>query len=187
MIKYIYICLIILSFFVDSLFSEPLSPEKGQTHIRPETAAFYGLVPGLGQIINGEYFSAATQVLTFSSAAYLSSYYVRHRDYIHINERKIDFDPFYTYLSNEISARNMYNKDVPAPGIWETEYERRLRFLKEKKMAEQNPLLEYGPYTRINQVSLYAQMAEQTMLHTLFYSVYSAYRDTGVMGEERSK
>lgn len=54
-------------------------------------------------------------------------------------------------------------------------------------MAEQNPLLEYGPYTRINQVSLYAQMAEQTMLHTLFYSVYSAYRDTGVMGEERSK
>jgi len=141
----------------------------------PYKAALWGIFPGAGQIYLGNYTAGVTQSLLFLSTLGMTGHYVRKNDYIPYEDRTISFDLMDSYFAQMLIDTGYTYYDIPI--FTETPAHRLVRMWKEKKLAELNPLLEYGEYSRLNYTSSNADLASQTMMHVMFYSIYSAYRD----------
>ena len=149
----------------------------GASRLDPVDAASFGLVPGLGQFMLGNYAAGATQSALFLTFLGASGAFAAHPDYIPSNERFVDFDLNETLLARELDKAGELYRDLPF--LTESRYEREVRLYRAGKIAELNALFKYGPYARFNTPTANSDLAFQSALHTFFYSSYSAYRDAG--------
>lgn len=148
-------------------------------------AALLGIIPGAGQIYLGNYAAGITQAALFGSFLTLDKSYTSRWDYILPEERGVEFDPMLAVLADELDRRGFLYLDYPL--FSEARLERTLRMIRGQKLYERNPLFEYGPYNRFNFTSANSDLASQSALHVMFYSIYSSYRDGGAYGPYRNE
>jgi len=144
-------------------------------------AAAWGILPGGGQIFNQNYLAGATQTTLFLSFMGIAKNNARKEEYIPMDERVVQFSLQDMFFADILRTNNLLYLDYQL--FTETRWDRDLRLWRLKKIAELNPLLQYGSYARLNYASANEELASQSMLHTLFYSVYSGYRDAGGIDE----
>jgi membrane protease YdiL (CAAX protease family) len=172
--------LILLIFLNISLYSQ----EKN-----PKLAAGLGIVPGLGQAYLGNYGSAAVQFGLFQTFVGLDHQFSSQPDYIPYDQRTVKFD-----LGDAILARSLTNQNIPYNDSYafgnsavnkiygegllgETKFERDYRMVTNGNLVEINPLIRYGTYNRINRPSYYSDLMNNPEISSIFYSMYSSYRD----------
>ena len=146
-------------------------------------AALLGIIPGLGQFSNGNYLSGAVQTASFLTFLDLAGKNASKGEYIRDEDRLVEFNFFHMFLAEEFQKNNLLYQDFPF--LTETRWDRDLRMWKDQKLAELNPLLQYGSYYRMNYASANVDLASQSAMHTTFYSIYSAYRDAGGISDSR--
>lgn len=149
----------------------------------PRLAALFGIIPGLGQAYLGDYTTAGVQAGTFVGLASLRRQFLNRPDYIPYDQREVKFDMFDAALGVYAQRSGMVYNDLPV--FSETRFDRNLRLWKEGRLAELNTFVKYGEYTRESRSSIYADSLSNPMLSTIFYSIYSSYRDAGGLGEHR--
>jgi len=163
-------------------------PAPGRGSISPEKAALLGVVPGLGQLVLGNDGSGITQSLLFVGSIASAGSLASKKHYIPFDERRVTYDINDVILGRELTRNGFLYSDNPTylflsdrlfDTSLETNLDRNARLLHDRKIAETNPLIEYGEYNRTNTVTemsaAYGLMAQST----IFYSIYSSYRDAG--------
>lgn len=158
-------------------------PASHRGSISPNKAALLGIVPGLGQAVLGNYGTAMFQFGLFSGSIASAGTLASRDDYIEFEDRRVTYDLEEVLLGRELSRQGVLYSDnalyTMPPFSLETAYDRQMRMIKDGKIAETNPLVEYGEYNRTNtrteMAGAYGLMAQST----IFYSVYSSYRDAG--------
>lgn len=159
------------------------STSSSHRSISPDRAAFLGIIPGLGQAVLGNYGTAIFQFGLYSGSISAASRLASKDDYIALEDRRITYDLEEVLLGRHLMRQGILYSDnvlytLPPLGL-ETAYDRQMRMIRDGKIAETNPLVEYGEYSRTNtrteMADAYALMAQSTLL----YSVYSSYRDAG--------
>ncbi|HMV43358.1 MAG TPA: CPBP family intramembrane metalloprotease [Leptospiraceae bacterium] len=178
------------------------NPDKKETtpEKNPHYAALLGIVPGVGQAYIGNYYTGAAQAGTFLSIYNLERYYRSQPDYISYKDREVKFDfndavVGYTFQKNgwvyndlplkaAVQENDQY-KNLSFALFSETRYDRDLRLWKERQLAEENTFIKYGTYSRTSRNTVYADMLNNPVLSTMMYSIYSAYRDAGALGDTK--
>jgi len=145
----------------------------------PLKAAFFGIIPGAGQFYLGNYASSASQFVLFSSSAALADHFHRKNDFIPYRKRTVEYSFSDAVYANELRKRNLVYNDDPLNLISESKFERDMRLLRDGRIAETNPLIEFGNYRRLNYSTLNYDLLAGTAFHTMSYSIYSSYRDAG--------
>lgn len=156
----------------------------------PSVAAVLGVFPGIGHLYLGDYNTAAVQMGMYFGLSAMSSHFSSQKDYISWNDRNV------TFKTEDVLIGYAYQKEgytytnslylYPGSdkiGIVETQFERDIRLYREGKLAEQNTFLKYGDYSRTNYSTYYSDQLSNPMLSMSLYSIYSAYRDAGGLGE----
>lgn len=157
------------------------SPAPHRGSINPDRAALLGIVPGLGQAALGNYGTAMFQFGLFSGSLVSAGTLASKTGYINAEDRRVTYDLEYVLLGRELSRQGVLYSDnaLLATFSLETAYDRQMRMIRDGKIAETNPLVEYGEYNRTNtrteMADAYGLMAQST----IFYSIYSSYRDAG--------
>jgi membrane protease YdiL (CAAX protease family) len=147
----------------------------------PRLAAFLGIIPGLGQAYIGDHLSFGVQAGTFLGISSLRRQFLNRPDYIPYDEREVKFDIVDASLGAFAQRNGLVYTDLP---IWsETKFDRNLRLYKEGQLAELNTFIKYGNYSRESRSTIYADSLSNPMLSSIFYSIYSSYRDAGGLGE----
>ncbi|MBP6740880.1 MAG: CPBP family intramembrane metalloprotease, partial [Leptospiraceae bacterium] len=179
---------------------EPVPEKKETSSKNPHLAALLGIVPGVGQAYVGNIYSAGMQAGTFLSLYNLERYYRHQPDYIDFKDREVKFDLADAVVGYQFQKNGWVYNDLPFKAavenneayqglsfalFSETKYDRDLRLWKEHQLAEENTFVKYGNYSRTSRNTVNADMLNNPILSTMMYSVYSAYRDAGAMGEER--
>ncbi len=179
---------------------EPVPEKKEAPSKNPHVAALLGIVPGVGQAYVGNIYTAGIQAGTFLSIYNLERYYRHQPDYIDFKDREVKFDLTDAVVGYQFQKNGWVYNDLPAKAavqnndnyqnlsfalFSETRYDRNLRLWNEKQLAEENTFVKYGNYSRTNRNTVNADMLNNPVLSTMMYSVYSAYRDAGGMGEEK--
>lgn len=156
----------------------------------PGIAALLGIFPGAGHLYLGDYTTAGVQMGGYFAFSALQSHFSSQKDYIPWKDRKVEFSTDDVLLGYAFQREGMTytNSFVAFPGrenlgIIETAFERDLRLYKEGKIAEQNTFLKYGDYTRTNRNTYFSDTLSNPVLSLSLYSIYSAYRDAGGLGE----
>ena len=178
----------------------PETKPKEVSSKNPHIAALLGIVPGVGQAYIGNHYTAAGQGLTFLGLYNMERNFRRQPDYIRFTDREVKFDLNDAIVGYEFQKNGWVYNDLPFkaavktndsyqslgfPLFSETNFDRDVRLLKEKQLAEENTLLKYGNYSRTSRNTVNADMLNNPILSTMMYSVYSSYRDAGGTGEER--
>lgn len=170
---------------------KPIGDKPAETtgrgrHNDPLVAALLGLIPGAGQLYNRNYLDAGTQFFIYNLASGIHSEFARRDEYIPHEERTVEFNFEDAVIGYLVRKNGFAYGDIPYrliqndfPWFGETAFERQIRLLGEGRVAEENPLVKYGSYGRMNTTTMSADMASQMALATMFYSSYSAYRDAG--------
>lgn len=184
---------------------EPLPSQVGEKkedtpQKNPHYAALLGIVPGVGQAYVGNYYTGATQAGFFLSTYNLERYYRSQPDYINYKDRDVKFDLNDAVVGYTFQKNGWVYNDLPLKAtvqnndqyqnmsfalFSETRYDRDLRLWKERQLAEENTFVKYGNYSRTSRNTVNADMLNNPVLSTMMYSVYSAYRDAGGLGEAR--
>ena len=179
---------------------EPAPEKKEAPSKNPHLAALLGIVPGVGQAYVGNIYSAGIQAGTFLSLYNLERYYRHQPDYINFKDREVKFDLADAVVGYQFQKNGWVYNDLPFKAavenndayqglsfalFSETKYDRDLRLWKEHQLAEENTFVKYGNYSRTSRNTVNADMLNNPVLSTMMYSVYSAYRDAGAMGEEK--
>lgn len=166
-----------------SVEPEPNVATTNKINIDPNKAALIGIVPGLGQLALGNIGSGLFQfglfVGSMSSAYTLST----SKEYIKLEDRRVTYSLSDALIGYELRKQGLFESESlwlnVSPIPFETASQRDLRMIQDGKLAELNPLLEYGEYNRTNtrteMVGAYSHIAQSTVL----YSIYSSYRDAG--------
>lgn len=176
-------------------------PSDSEITRKAHTAALIGIVPGLGQAYLGNHIAGGVQLGAFFGIGLVRSSFASGSDYIPYENRDVKFDLGQAILGNELRKNGTVYNDMPAQALLkkadytydqytifsETNFDRNARLVKDGKLAEQNPLITYGDYTRTSRSTYYSDMLGNPMLGTMFYSVYSSYRDAGGTGEFRKE
>jgi membrane protease YdiL (CAAX protease family) len=151
----------------------------------PRFVALLGVIPGLGQAYLGNYNTAAFQLGFFMGLNTTRRHFVNQKDYLNYSDRNVTFDPLDAYLGYSFRKNDLVYNDLPF--FSESASDRDIRLLKERKISEVNTYIKYGDYTRTNRNTFYADHLGNPELSTIFYSIYSSYRDAGGMGEYKKK
>ncbi|MCS7204425.1 MAG: CPBP family intramembrane metalloprotease [Leptospiraceae bacterium] len=145
----------------------------------PIRYAIYGIIPGLGQALLGNYLDAAIQFTLFGGFLYGAREMAKRKDYV--VDSYIDFDlkeAIYSDYYRRYILPNIYPPTNPRIAI----LRKNLQLLKDGKWFEINPLIEYGNYERKTYASTGSELLFQSAQHVWFYSIYSSYRDAGGIG-----
>lgn len=175
---------------------EPTSPDDGNrlpsppveprsSSLSPGTAAALGVIPGLGQFMLGNTGSGVAQASLFWGSLLAGGHVAGGSDYIKSEDRDVKYN-----LTDVLVGRSLAQQGVlyPAnPGyalvpqfqLTETGLQRDQRLIQNGRIGEMNALVEYGDYSRMNTRTAMADSYGLMAQSTLFYSVYSAYRDAG--------
>jgi membrane protease YdiL (CAAX protease family) len=178
-IQILILCLVVLNV---SVFSQE-KEVKPKNEKSPSIAALLGIIPGAGQAYIGNLDSAAVQAGTFASIFQVRRHFLEQPDYININEREVKFNNSDAVLGYFFQRQGYVYNDLPI--VSESKYDRLVRLYQEGALAEQNPLVKYGEYSRASRSSVYADTLGNPVLSTIFYSIYSSYRDAGGLGEDK--
>lgn len=163
---------------IRSEYGTPRSPN-------PRMAALLGIIPGLGHVYLGDYKTASVQAATFGGFLTLGSTIASRPDYINYDQREVKFE-FKDAAFGYIMQREGYvYRDVPI--FSESRFDRDLRLYQTGKLAEVNTYLKYGNYTRSSRSTEWADAMGNPILSTMFYSIYSSYRDAGGLGEYKKQ
>lgn len=160
--------------FYEELSNRPLFNTPGRI-------ALLGIIPGLGQAYLGNYRDSAVQAGLFAGILSARESLRARPDFIPGDERTVKFSIDDAVYAEVLYKYNLpYNNSVPYPPTFgETNYDRDRRLFKERQIGELNPLIRYGEYDRMNQTTFYYTQLGNPVLSTIFYSVYSTYRDAG--------
>ncbi len=163
-------------------------PPRLPSSPNPATAAFLGIIPGMGQAYIGNYTTAGVQFGMFVGIQSTQNHFSSQPDYIHSKNREVTFSTESVLIGYGFQRSGLTYTDLPLPISddfkWsETKFERDYRLLKEKRFAEQNTYIKYGEYTRTNRTTYYSDMLSNPVLSLSLYSIYSSYRDAGGLGE----
>ncbi|MDX1961225.1 MAG: CPBP family intramembrane glutamic endopeptidase [Leptospiraceae bacterium] len=170
-------------------FIFPLIPVISQEKYPPQNkkdpylAASLGIVPGLGQAYLGNTTDGGIQLGTFISFYSLRQHFLSQPDYIRFEERQVKFDFKDALFGYGMQRNGLVYNDLPI--FSETNFDRTSRLLKEGQLAEQNPLIKYGEYSRTSRSSVYSDMLANPVISVMMYSVYSSFRDGGGLGTEK--
>jgi membrane protease YdiL (CAAX protease family) len=174
--------LLLLFFLVTSLYSqEAIETETTPEKKSPQIAALLGWIPGLGQAYIGNYGTAGFQAMTYLTLRSARTHFYSQPDYIEYKNRQVRFEWTETVIGYEFEKHGQTYLDYPL--FTETKYERSVRLARQGRLAEQNPLFKYREYSRTSRNSFYSDELSNPVLSTLFYSVYSSYRDAGGLGD----
>lgn len=184
-IVFLLLILILIDFNQIQAQTEPESnvPPTKKVNLKPSTAALIGIVPGLGQIILGNEVSGLVQSGLFITSVASAGSLASNKEYINPEDRHITYNLKDALIGYELRRQGLFESDSPllniSPISFETASQRELRMIQDGKLAELNPLLEYGEYyrtnTRTEMAGAYSHIAQSTIL----YSIYSSYRDAG--------
>ncbi len=143
----------------------------------PVEYAVWGVIPGLGQFLLGNYSTGSMQLGLFLTFYGSGLSMINRPDYIPIEKRKIQFSIEDAILADYLEKNGYLYKEIPF--FTESQYDRIYRMIRYKKFIELNPFLEYGSYERKSYATEGSDMLFQSAQHVIFYSVYSSYRDAG--------
>ncbi|MEM7181959.1 MAG: CPBP family intramembrane glutamic endopeptidase [Spirochaetota bacterium] len=198
-----FLLFVFLSFFLHAQDTKPVQQPSTVPAKRynPQLAAALGIIPGLGHTYLNDYQTATAQITLFVGLSSLQGYYASRSDYISYDNREVRFNFEEALIGYEMQKRGLVYTDLPYkrlleeqefyrgsyPIFSETNFSRALRLWKLKVLAEENPFVKYGEYTRTSRSSLYSDMLGNPILSTMMYSVYSSYRDAGGLGEAKKQ
>jgi membrane protease YdiL (CAAX protease family) len=176
------------------------APKKNEKN--PKLAALLGIVPGVGQVYVGNYYTGAFQLGLFMSLIQTRNHYRNKPDYIKGEDRFVEFNFNDAVVGYEMQRQGfVYNNlpykaafqnqdfytDLKYPIFSETRYDRDIRLLQDKKFAEESTIIKYGSYQRSSRSTHVSDTLSNPILSTMMYSVYSSFRDAGGISEERKK
>lgn len=153
--------------------------------ISPDKAALLGVIPGLGQIALGNTGSGVAQASVFWGSLLAGSRVAGGADYIKSEDRQVKYSLEDVLVGRALQQQGLLYSADPAYGLapefrfTETSLQRDQRLLQHGRVGEMNALVEYGEYSRMNTRTAMADSYGLLAQSTLFYSVYSGYRDAG--------
>ncbi len=160
--------------------------EKNEPSAR--IAALLGIIPGMGHAYLGDYTTAGIQFGLYTGIETARSHFSSQKDYISFKDREVTFKTEDVLIGYGFQKSGLTYTDLPLPiadnfSSSETKFERDLRLLKEKQIAEQNTYIKYGDYSRTNRNTYYSDLLSNPSLSMSMYSIYSSYRDAGGLGD----
>lgn len=156
----------------------------------PSIAALLGIFPGIGHLYLGDYTTAGVQMGMYLGLSAMSSHFSSQKDYIAWKDRNVTFKTEdvligYAFQKEGLTYSNSLNPFPESERIrfTETKFERDVRLYREGKLSEQNTFIKYGDYSRTNHNTYYSDILSNPVLSMSLYSIYSAYRDAGGLGD----
>ncbi len=144
-----------------------------------------GFVPGLGDILLGNYGSAAFEISLFAGGVYGAYAYTKSKDFIQPKDRVVKFDAIKYFMAQTLVNEGLAY--LPIEGFNETSFDRMNRISSNPVIGYQldtsrfflyelNPHLKYGTtYYRMNFTTAAQLTAQEAAMYSLMWSAYSTY------------